>query len=337
MKKTSIIFIAIIVFASNVFAQTENEIKREFIVQKNAKIRLSSSNKNLQISSWKEDKVKVSFVLNNVDDKNSEDVFQKAGIDAGQLGNTVNISINSSSINDKYKARTLIIYIPESAKLTADSRYGNITFTNYFSNLDLDLTNVNVEAGNISTLKLNSKYGNFNVGDIGSAQVDFINGTFSAGNIDEMDLDTKYSNIEIASVKQLSFNSTNDDYNIENAVNIQGRKNYGNMRISELSGSIQLDGTNADVKIRNITASVREIKIDNKYASLQLPLKDLKDFVIDFIGAYSTVYAPFEKTSKELNGSSEGLNTGDHFTATVGRGAGAKVDVKCQNCTVDFK
>jgi hypothetical protein len=145
---------------------------------------------------------------------------------------------------------------------------------------------------------------------------------------------------------------------------LQGRKNYGNLRITKLTKSIEMDGTNADVKVRNILAGVEVIKFNNKYADIRLPLKNLKNYTVNYNGPYSNVYANFERkplvaketTTKDDDAMAKGIdkaikdamkiaerygepstNTDSKFTATVGDGKGTKIDMKCQNCTVDFK
>ncbi len=105
--------------------------------------------------------------------------------------------------------------------------------------------------------------------------------------------------------------------------------------------------------------------MDNKYADIRIPLRETKNYAVDFTGNYSSVYGNFEKvpvTVKEkesetapssISGSfsrnlaaKSGLgsvwttsssNGPSKFTAVVGDGKGLKVDMKCQNCTVDFK
>ena len=95
-------------------------------------------------------------------------------------------------------------------------------------------------------------------------------------------------------------------------------------------------------------------------------MRYVKNYTVAYQGAFSTVYASFEKkpvTEKEevkTTGKKENINsdarssnvnrsftfamasgdesnTDSHFTASVGDGKGAKLDLKCQNCTVDFK
>ncbi len=133
------------------------------------------------------------------------------------------------------------------------------------------------------------------MGDIKTAEIEFINGRFSARNIDDLDIDSKNSTIEMAAAKKMVLRSANDEYELEDAGDIRGRKNYGNFRITKLNGSLDIEGANADLKVRNVASTVSFIKIDDKYADIRIPLKNTKNFSVDFTGAYSAVYGNFEK------------------------------------------
>lgn len=360
-----------------------SEIKKEFNVNKNSIIRINNNNKNIEVKSWKEDKVCI--VVNGIsasDSKDAEnipsdDLFEKMGITVHQLGNNFTVSIKDGSYSFSFSSsstgsdvftmppmpplntitingqtitgktstlrrksgalkQVVTLYVPQSGKLRIDSKYGNLSFTNSIDNLDLDITNGNVEAENIGDLRLISKYGNFTCGDIKSGSIDFINGRFTANNADELDLDTKYSNIEVAVVKSLSFISTNDEYELDEVGEVKGRKNYGNFRIEKLNRSLELTGTNADVKIKSISPTLSLIKIDDKYADLRLPLRNVKNYSFEVAGTYNTVYSTSDIENAEGNKDDNGQEN-SKVKGIVGNGKDARVNVKCQNCTVDFK
>jgi hypothetical protein len=112
------------------------------------------------------------------------------------------------------------------------------------------------------------------------------------------------------------------------------------------------------------------IKISNKYGDVRLPVKNLKNYFVDFTGYYSTVFTPFAKTVvkedekkqtevKDEKESSEAemlemARAGEYFrssstltgevapkrfTGTVGdvNGKHTKFQLTCHSCTVDFK
>lgn len=362
-----------------------SEIKKEFNVNKNSIIRINNNNRNVEVKSWKEDKVCV--VVNGIsasDNKDAEntltdDLFEKLGITVHQLGNNFTVSIKGGSYNFSFSSsstgsdvfamppmpplntitingqattgtgmtstlrrksgalkQAVTLYVPQSGKLRIDSKYGNLNFINTIDNLDLDITNGNVDAENIGDLKLISKYGNFTCGDIKSGSIDFINGRFTANNAEELDMDTKYATIELAVIKSLSFISTNDEYELDEVGEVKGRKNYGNFRVEKLNHSLELEGTNADVKIKNISPTLSLIKIDDKYANLRLPMRNVKNYSFEVTGTYNTVYSTSDIENAEGNKEDNGQGN-SKVKGTLGDGKGARVNVKCQNCTVDLK
>jgi hypothetical protein len=369
------------------------EISMELPAAKSAEIYIENS-RNLDIKVWDQPKVKV--VTNVMYDGDSNKVtdaewFEKMNFSFRSTANSIKIKVGANGnnfyiVNDKNISwgganldftnnlasvqgkgkKSVTIYVPKENNLDIESKYAEVNIDGNLNKLNVDITNGGLDIGDVTKLFLRSKYSNVNVGNIKSGEVELINGRFIAKDADDLDLDTKYATIEAGSVKKLMIRSTNDEYEMEEVGSLTCRKNYGNLRITKLLKSMELDGTNADVKIRNISEGVETIKINNKYADIRLPMRNVKNYTVAYQGPYSTVYSNFEKKPVEekeesktagkkynqisdqkpvtVNGSfaiagsfdADG-NTDNHFTATVGDGKGAKLDLKCQNCTVDFK
>ncbi len=369
------------------------EISMELPAAKSAEIYIENS-RNLEIKVWDQPKVKiVTTVMYNGDANKVSDAewFEKMNFSFRSTTNSIKIKVGANG-NNFYRIdgnniswgganvdfannlaagqgkgkKSVVIYVPKENGLDIDSKYAEITIDGNLNKLNVDITNGGLDMGDVNKLFLRSKYSNVNVGNIKTAEVELINGRFIAKDADDLDLDTKYATVEASAVKKLMIRSTNDEYEMEEVGSITCRKNYGNLRITKLLNSMELDGTNADVKIRNIGDAVESIKINNKYADIRLPMRNVKNYSVAYQGAYSTVYASFDKkpvaekdevktnTKKSTqatdlkavttNGNSAFTfssdaenNVDNHFTASVGDGKGAKIDMKCQNCTVDFK
>ncbi|BFG71288.1 hypothetical protein KACHI17_21690 [Sediminibacterium sp. KACHI17] len=411
------------------------EVSQEINMPKSGEIYIENNTRSIQVKTWDQQKVKV--VTTAYFEKEStltdEEWFEKMGISLKALGSSVKIKSGASSFGSYAYAtsgqnvvvgypttiynqsgsfsksgntnkRLLTIYVPAGSKLDIETRYSDLQLPANVGDVLLDITNGNFEAESLNKLRLRSKYANANLRDIKEAEIEFANGRFTANNIDDLDIESKYATIEMASAKKIKMVSTNDEFEVEDVTDIRGRKNYGNLRITRLAGSIEIDGSNADVKIRNVGANVKLIKINNRYADVRIPLRDMKNYSVDFIGSYSTVYGDFERTQVEpteeekkeyaslvqsmintsgtlskissTNGMTavnipaqpgkatgvtntitggtfsgtlapatvqgypmyRGTNsTPTKFTANIGNGSGLKVQMKCQNCTVDFK
>lgn len=398
------------------------EISQEIAMPKSGEIYIENSSRAIQIKTWDQQKVKIVTTAYFEKESTLTDAewFDKMGISLKALGTSVKIKSGASnfgsyryaqgatvvegyslkstngSSNFGTTSRTstkkiMTIYVPSGSKLDIETRYSDVQLPAGLGDVLLDITNGNLEAENMDKLRLRSKYSNANIRDIKEAEIEFANGRFTANNIDDLDIDSKYSTIEMASAKKIKMISTNDEFEVEDVADIRGRKNYGNLRITRLTGSLEVDGSNADIKIRNVGNNVKSIKVDNRYADIRIPLRETKNYTVDFLGSYSTVYADFEKKPLELTEADQkaltnnsttllratnvisggttgtlapttstltttgtlaplgtlsggkmvynrsGSNTPVKFSSAIGDGKGLKIDMKCQNCTVDFK
>ena len=265
--------------------------------------------------------------------------------------------------------RIMSIMVPTGCKLDIENKYGDVVIGMNVDEAKLEVSNGALDAQDIKDLKLTGNYCNANLGNIDKAEVEFNNGTFRAQTINDLDMDSKSSSIEYEKGNYLYVRSQADHYTIDAIDKVDGRKVYGSIRIGQLNNSFDLEGNNVDIKFRNIGTDVSLIKINNKYGDLRLPVKSLKNYYVDFIGDYSSVFAPFqkevvkeeEKKKKEGEGdplkevevtgygntryklSTTTAGIGEvaprHFTSTNGdtKGKHTRIELTCHSCTVDFK
>ncbi|MEO6732555.1 MAG: hypothetical protein ABIN01_15150 [Ferruginibacter sp.] len=256
----------------------------------------------------------------NVTKSKPDTVFNSIAI-FDSLGNRLN---RKSSVN-----RNIVLYVPAGVKLDIESKYADVILENNIGEVKVRLTNGGLTMMDVNKLTVTSVYGNIYAANLGQAEVTLTNGRLKAKNISILNLNSKNSTIDLDKINELKMISQADQFEIEEAKSISGRKNYGDLRLTTLNGSLDLAGVNADMRIRSISPSVSLIKMDNQYADLRLPVGTLKNYVVAFEGTGGNVYAPFEKfvTTEGSFKSSVG-NTNDKPTV---------FQLKCNNCSVDFK
>lgn len=450
------------------------EVSKEIDVTKTGDIFIENAYRSVVIKTWNQQKVKLTTTVyfDGESKLTDEEWLEKSNLSLRTVGSSVKIKAGNAGNNGLYMGlgynlgghsqsvnpvmvynstgqsigsktnlkKEITITVPAGSKLDIESKYSDLSLPANLGDLTLEITNGNVDAENLSKLILRAKYANLTLGDIKSAEIEMTNGQFHADNINDLDLDSKSSSLEMAAVQKAVIRSTNDEIEMEEVGDISGRKNYGNLRITRLTKAIDIEGANADIKIRNISASVSAIKLNDRYADIRLPMREIKNYSIDFTGSYSSVYGNFEKkavvdtsaaaaannrtpwissageptaatapknvstgtgslepvtvagkpteykgtlsaktidgvavTAKTIPGNLSATNvpvastggrysnnsftvtdtelrgvfvtgygvssngTPSKFTATVGDGKGLKIDIKCQNCTVDFK
>lgn len=368
---------------------TEKTITRELEISKGGDILIENSNKNVEIKVWDQPKVKlvaVAYIKSSRDDYSEDDLLDRMGISFKSFGGGVQVLSKGSSAysySGNYvkgqgsisvsgapaakataaKRNTLTIYVPASAKLEVDNRYSQVSITGKLESLKLVAQNSPVEIEDVTNLSLRSKYGNTVIKSCKEAEVEHENGRFSLKTVGKIEIDSKYGSVELGTVGEAVIHSSSDDYDIENIATLRGRKNYGDLRIGTLTKSLEIDGSNADIRVRNTASSVDVFKVNNKYADLRLPVKELQNYSVDMQGKYNNVYASFEKVpvkeTPQQAAKTDDQGSGDksagtpryvfkgrnddgdpdnpgHFTAKVGNG-GPKFLINCTSCTVDFK
>jgi hypothetical protein len=262
----------------------------------------------------------------------------------------------------KSDIRNMTIMVPAGSRLDIENKYGDVIIGMNLEEAKLEISNGTLDAQDIKDLTLTSDYCNVNLGNIEKAEVEFYNGTFRAQNIRDLDMDSRSSTIEYEKGDYLYLRSQTDEINIHEVKKVDSRKVYGSIKIDQLNESFDLEGSNVDIKFRNILPEVSLIKINNKYGDLRLPVKNLKNYFVDFTGYYSTVFSAFQKqivkedetkkTDEETEkiailkasqhykpGGTVGELAPSRFTSTVGdiKGKHTRIELICNSCTVDFK
>lgn len=318
---------------TNLTKLVPKEISKEISMPQNGEIHIENTHRHIILKTWNEHTVKITatVLVEESNKETDETLMEKNNLSLKVLGSAVKIKSGSNNTwsdnfnnyyvgpvqniavgddnhgslkevvvrgypySEKDNTRKLVITVPEKTAIEIESHYGDVTIEDGIPELNLDITNGNAEIGNLKKLVLRSRYGNIEGGDMGTAQIECANGRFSAQKIGNLDIDSKNSTVEMASAAEATIRSTNDEYELEEVGTMSGRKYYGNLRITKLNKSIDLQGANADIKIRRLAPDVSLVKINDRYADVRIPLNNIKNYSVDFKGGYSAVYADFEK------------------------------------------
>lgn len=319
------------------------EVNVDVPLNKSNDIVIDNNQRAVIIKTWNESKIRIA-ANTNLSNNNTDALLEDLKIKYTILGTKCLIKIDglyntnrNESNSETANTKTVTLYIPKDNKLSIDCKYADVAIVDYIKKVKLNITNGSLDIDEVNHLTLDSKYSSVSINKVESGEIEFINGNLTINNLGDVELDTKYSNIEIGNANKLNFKSTNDEYDIEEANNIEGSKNYGNMRVVQLNSGLQLDGTNADVKIKKINSSVNSIFINDKYADLRLPLKEVKNFNLEFVGTYSTINKSFSLYDNDINRITTTDEKNSSYKAVIGNGSDAKINIACQNCTVDFR
>jgi hypothetical protein len=285
--------------------------------------------RNLSIKTWNENKVKIETTvqLETESQLTDEQWLEKLGINLKLFGSTVRLKSTTESFfpipgvtvtsgnvfrstprqwsnSGVYKGtgelrgtikgdRLVTLYIPAQSALEIDNKNCVLKIEANIKSLIMENTYGNIDAMNIDKLYIRSTQGSFTAGTIADGDIELSNTRLTLKNLAKGSLTSKYATIEIETTGDLKLTSNNDEIDIDDAGSVSGLKNYGSLRINQLQKSLQIEGLNSDIKLRTINSSVDQIKIFNRNADLRLPIRELKDYMVEIKGSYNNLYAPF--------------------------------------------
>jgi hypothetical protein len=198
----------------------------------------------------------------------------------------------------KMSTGPVTLYIPTESILEIESKNGRLKINNNIKSLVLDNNDSEIEFANIEKLQIRSNRGSFSGGTVAEGDVELSHARFSLKQLTKGLIASNYSNIEIESTKDLKLSSSNDEIDIDNASALYGTKNYGYLRINQLTDKLDIQGINSDVKLRHTNPSAQLVKIVNRNADLRLSTSELSNFSVDIKGSYNKIYSSFaEKTT----------------------------------------
>lgn len=234
------------------------------------------------------------------------------------------------------KKKALVIYIPNNAKLDIESRYSDVAIENNMKYIKAEISNASLSMLNADKAVIVSSYAKVTIGNIKDADLDLTNCTLVSKDIDHLRINSRNSKVRFDNANQMVLNSTSDQYQIAQVYGLEGNKDFGKMNITNLKNNITLTGSSSDLKIDNIDLKADLVKIDNKYADVQLPVFNLKAYTVNFNGRNSKVFTAFEKVPMS---DSVNSNFRMNFSATVGdvSSSHTKFQINCNSCNVDFK
>ncbi|MEP6673874.1 MAG: hypothetical protein ABJA78_01920 [Ferruginibacter sp.] len=232
----------------------------------------------------------------------------------------------------------LTISIPLNAKLVMESS-SDINIKNDLASLKVLISHAALIMGSADEAVITAKDGSVRAAFINNADIDLANCRFVCGNITKLKINSKYSTVQFINSASMSLKSESDQYRIEEVGELSGNKTFGNISVSNLKKSFVLTGSSADIKIKNIDTKAELVRIDNKYAEIKLLASNLKNYSVDYTGNGSRFNDFFSKV--ELPDGPQpkyGMPVLPAFKTAVGNVAGdhTKFQINCSECIVGF-
>lgn len=327
-------------------------IQRTFKTSADTHVEVENMYGDVRFNTWSKDSLKVMAEISAFSDdfSNVQEMLREIEVQINQSGSFIIIEtlwaeevsflkkgmygIKRSFGSGQRVKVDLTIWLPDGLDVEVLNKFGDVFFTNYAGELDIELSHGDLRANNLpNPNRIKVEYGKVKLGQIGNGKLEI--SYAESVRIDEAQdifIQSNSSDIEIEDVRSLQMDSRNDDIRIEKAGRITGTSFLTDARIQSLTTSMDVNCRMGELRMRSIKASCRSLKIRSAGTDLML------DFALDFEGSFDIDLENVRDWScviAGLNITDENVEDHDRtLLATKGQNTGNTVQLTVKNATV---
>lgn len=230
---------------------------------------------------------------------------------------------------NKLQTNDVEIQIPVGKSVVIKSKYGNVQVIGKMQNLEFDLVSCSLELPEVVDVKIKGQYSNITADIIKIADLDLRSGTINIRTADSIRVKAEFANINIQSVMRMRGTGKSSNFDVLSAGVIKLGQSFGSLRITTLKEELKLNATNTELKLFNIMPTVKNIEINNRFATITMPLQNVNNYQIGISGKYSSIFG-LDNLKEEI------INNEKNFFQHLGS-VNLNIKIVCPNCTTDFR
>lgn len=275
--------------------EKSKNIKKEFSVNKNAKVSLDNKYGNLNITTWDKNSVEIEITitvkgddLDRVESKLADIDVEFESSPSFVYAKTVfekeqkSWSFWKKSKNINYKIN-YNVKMPKTNNLDLDNDYGSI----FLGDLS-GKANINCDYGKISVGELLAENNNINLDYCSLSNIAYmksgdINVDYSKITVEESEdikVNTDYSTLKFEKAGNIDFNADYGSITINNANNVNGNSDYASMRFGTIKKNLKIDTDYGSISVNKLAKGFENVIIEGEYAGIKIGVES--DAVFDF-------------------------------------------------------
>lgn len=312
-KTLLILFLTTAVSFGNPIQKHEKNrtIKKEFTVNKNAKLAVDNKYGDINITTWDKNKIEieVQITIKGDDLDNVEERLEN--IDVVFDANSNYVSAKTTFANTKKnwswwgngrqnisQKINYIIKMPKTNYADLNNDYGSI----YLDYLEAT-ANINCDYGKIEIGELKADNNSINIDYCSSSNIKYakscnINADYSKLTIEKsekMNVNMDYTTLKVGEVGTINFNTDYGGITIDDTENVIGNGDYTALRFGSISKKLIVESDYGSIQVKNLKEGFELVDINSQYASVRIEV----DKTISFTFEMDLQYAGFKT---DLNG-----------------------------------
>jgi hypothetical protein len=158
------------------------------------------------------------------------------------------------------------LWVPAECRLVLNSKYSGIDLEDIQGSLSLDLYNDKVFGGHVrNSLKIAAKYSSLELKEVGDMEAELYNTDVEAGNIGNLSVESKYSKFRVGNAGLVAINSYSDKYAFARTGDVTFVNKYSELK-TEASGNMTLDCYSTTLEL----GKVENIELKSKYGKYEV-------------------------------------------------------------------
>ncbi len=283
----------------------EKTIKKEFTVNPNALLQVRNSYGNLNITSWKENRVVIEVHIKT--NGNNEEKVQKK-LDE--------ISVDFEANSDRVSAKTIFnknnngwgwswgnnnnvnmqinytIKVPIKNNVDLNNDYGSIILDRIDGHAKISCDYGRLELGELHgrNNQLNFDYtSKSTIGYINSGEIRADYSGFTINTAGNLKVNADYTNANIGKMENLDYASDYGNMDIKEVNNINGNGDYITVTMGTVHGNVAINADYGAVKIEELAADAGNVSIRTDYTGIKIGYNAQYHFNFDITTSYAGV------------------------------------------------
>jgi len=324
-------------------------IRKEFDVKTNGDLNINNSYGNIDIVTWKEDRVliEVTIKTNGNDEDDVEDKLDDIRVEFDQNSSGVTATTKFSKENKSWWKNIFdgfdnvnmevnyVIRAPENNNLTLDNNYGGIYIDKTFGNTDINCDYGKIDIGELNGRSniLNFDYSRSSrIGFVTNAEIDADYSDYEIGEAEELLVNADYTKSRIRKVTKLDFNCDYGSIEINKVKVLIGNGDYLTTKVDRIFTSADINLDYGSLHIDKIVNGTKSVNIDTDYAGVHLGYDREMAFSFDVETSYGGINGTEDLDVRRTNEK----NTSKSISGNYGSGSGARIDISTSYGSVKF-
>ena len=282
--------------------EKERTVSRSFVLKESTEIEVSNKYGDIHLIPWEKDSVRFDIRLQVKSTKQSkldktfdfidfnfkandyyiiaQTVFEQGGSfwsEVNDIANNLFSAGTSTSID-------YTIHLPANVHISLQHKYGNIYMTDFTGDINIDLSNGNLKAHNLSgEILLRVNFGDLDVQSVKNGQIDLSYGELHLDEAGEIQVSGSSASIYSDHIRQLTLDAKRSKLYLGKVDNIKGMTYFSTLEVDDLKELISLNSRYGSVDLKNIGQKVSMVNLTTYDTDLSLTLNPEDTYGLDLL------------------------------------------------------